>query len=232
MAETGIHVQAIIHLHQALQDLFNTRSDVFIASDMNWYWVEGDNTLKVAPDVMVVFGVSPYDRRSFRSFEEAGAIPSIVFEMASEGTWRNDEEGKFELYEELGVKEYYLFDPEWQYLSSQVKGYRLENSAYRKIPWKNQRLRSQFGFEVAADATMLRLYRLSTGLPILTRAEAMLIAQEQVVREQRKLAEEQRKLAEEQRKLAEEQRRNAALELEIARLRAILGQNPQAGSSS
>ncbi|MGL5095583.1 MAG: Uma2 family endonuclease, partial [Planctomycetia bacterium] len=80
MAETGIHVQAIILLHQALEDFFQGRPDVFIASDMFWYWKEGDSTEKTAPDVMVVPGVGNHDRRSYFSWEEGGAVPAVVFE--------------------------------------------------------------------------------------------------------------------------------------------------------
>src|ERR1700722_1783804 len=93
MAETWLHVRAIMLLHQALEDFFRDRSDVFIASDLFWYWEEGKPASCLAPDVMVVLGVQPRDpreRRSFFSWKEGGAIPAVVFEMASENTWRED----------------------------------------------------------------------------------------------------------------------------------------------
>ena len=70
MAETWLHVQAIMLLHQALEDFFRARPDVFIASDLFWYWQEGSG-LKVAPDVMVVPGVGARPRRSFFSWTPA-----------------------------------------------------------------------------------------------------------------------------------------------------------------
>src|SRR5947209_11535850 len=97
MAETWLHVRAIMWLHQALEDFFRGRPDVFIASDIFWYWEEGNRSACLSPDVMVVTGVQPRDpreRRSFLSWEEGGAIPSAVFEMASENTWQNDLEDK------------------------------------------------------------------------------------------------------------------------------------------
>ena len=45
MAETHIHVQAIVHLNQAMEDFFRDREDVFIASDIFWYWMEGNSDL-------------------------------------------------------------------------------------------------------------------------------------------------------------------------------------------
>src|SRR5205809_5671428 len=94
MAETPIHVAAIMLLHQALEDFFKDRSDVFIASDIFWYFKEGDRskTARISPDVMVVPGVEQrkvYERRSFFSWIE-GAIPAAVFEMASRRTWKKD----------------------------------------------------------------------------------------------------------------------------------------------
>jgi Uma2 family endonuclease len=103
MAETGIHVQAIIQLFEGFQDYLPATS--FIAADMFWYWEEGHPKSRVAPDVMVVKGVGRAHRRSFFTWREGGAVPCIVFEMASEHTWREDLREKRRLYERLGVRE-------------------------------------------------------------------------------------------------------------------------------
>jgi Uma2 family endonuclease len=176
MAETPLHVRAIMLLHQALEDLFHGRDDVYIASDQFWYWEEGNSDARVAPDVMVIVGARPRDpreRRSFKSWEEGGAIPAVVFEMASEGTWQDDIEDKFDRYEELGVREYFLFDPEGEYLVPVLQGYRLHGSAYRRIRASGGELASEFGFRLRAEETMLRLIDAATALPILTRSEAV-----------------------------------------------------------
>lgn len=173
MAETWLHVRAIMWLHQALEDFFRGRPDVFIASDIFWYWEEGNRSACLSPDVMVVTGVQPRDpreRRSFFSWEEGGVAPSVVFEMASENTWQNDVEDKFDRYEELGVREYFLFDPEGLYLVPVLQGYRLRGSAYRRI--RTSALESVLGFGMRAEDTMLRLIDGRTGQPIPTRAEA------------------------------------------------------------
>ena len=169
MAETWLHVQAIMLLHQALEDFFRARPDVFIASDLFWYWEEGNTGARVAPDVMVVPGVGMHPRRSFFSWEEGGAIPAVVFEMASEGTWRDDLDDKFDHYERLGVKEYFLFDPEGLYLVPRLQGYRLSGTAYRRL--RQTELASELGFGLRAEETMLRLIDLKTGQPIPTRRE-------------------------------------------------------------
>ena len=214
MAETGIHVQAIMHLHQALQDFFAARPDVFIASDMFWYWIAGDTDTKNAPDVMVVPGIGNDDRRSFRSFDE-GAIPAVVFEMASENTWRKDENEKYALYESLGVREYFLFDPEALYLSSPLKGYRLNNTAYRRLFPVSDMLESELGFKLKAEGHMLRLYDTVTGLPIPTRAERARDAE-------RKATDAERKATDAERKAAEEHQRADTLQAQVAKLQALL----------
>lgn len=210
MAETGIHVRAIELLHQALEDFFRDRPDVFTAADMFWYWKEGDAESKVAPDVMVVPGVGCHDRRSFFSWEENGAVPAVVFEMASENTWREDLGTKFWRYEELGVREYFLFDPEGLYLVPVLQGFRLNRSAYRRLLSSDDVLESELGFKLRAEGQMLRLIDSRTGQPILTRAEAVERATQLADAEQRRAD-------------AEQQRANA-LQAEVDRLRAMLGQ--------
>lgn len=223
MAETGIHVQAIVWLHQALEDFFRAREGTtYLASDQFWYWREGDPTCRVAPDVMVVPGVSPNPRRSFFSWEENGAVPAVVFEMASEGTWRDDLDDKYDRYEELGVREYFLFDPEGLYLVPPLQGYRLNGTAYRRI--RQDQLTSELGFGLRAEGAMLRLIDLATGLPIPTRAEAVEAAQ------QRANAEQQRADAEQQRADTERQRADS-LQAEVERLRARLQQLGHANGS-
>lgn len=175
MAETWIHVRAIMWLHQALEDFFGNRPDVFIASDIFWYWEKGNKEACISPDVMVVTGVQPRDpheRRSFFSWEEGGAIPAAVFEMASENTWKKDVTEKYEKYAELGVPEYFIFDPEGRYLKNpRLRGFRLRGKTYRPI--SSRELASNLGFQLRAEDTMLRLVDAKSGEPIPTRAEAV-----------------------------------------------------------
>ncbi|QEL20325.1 Uma2 family endonuclease [Limnoglobus roseus] len=207
MAETPIHAEAMMLLHQALQDFYADRSDVFIATDAFWYWEEGNPEARVAPDVMVVPGVGQRDRRSFFSWEDNGAVPAVVFEFASRGTYQTDEEDKFFLYEELGVREYFLFDPEGAYLSTPLKGYRL-GEVYGRLRPTDGMIESLLGFKLRAEGRMLRLYDARNNVPIPTRLE--------------------RADAERQRADAERQRADQ-LQAEVERLKAILaqrGENP------
>ncbi len=176
MAETQLHIQAIVLLLQALQDFFAVRPDVYVAADSYWYWEKGNGNRRVAPDVMVVPGVRPRplaERRSFRSWEEGGAVPAVVFEVASEKTWETDVGRKRHRYSKLRVPEYFLFDPEAKYLSSPLIGYRRGPTRYRRMPLVGGELASDLGFRLRAEGGLCRLIDASTGLPVPTRGEAV-----------------------------------------------------------
>lgn len=213
MAETWLQVRAIMLLHQALEDFFHGRPDVFIASDIFWYWEEGNPKACVAPDVMVVPGVQPRDPRercSFLSWNEEGAIPAVVFEMASRSTVNEDLGEKFWRYEELGVKEYFLFDPEAAHLVPVLQGFRLSGSSYRRLIQTNDELDSELGFRVRSEGTMLRLVYARTGHPILTRAEAVEVERDRA---------------------DTEKLRADALESEVDRLKALLHKHGEQNGS-
>lgn len=195
MAETGIHVVTILMLHQALLDYFRDRPDVYIASDMFWYWKEGDVTARIAPDVMVIPGVGNHLRRSFFSWEEPNH-PQLVFEIASKSTWEKDLSKKHNRYRKLKVPEYIVFDPEALYLPEPLIGYRLNGNRYVRMTLESDgSLATAFGFRVRPEGTNLRLVDSATGHPIPT---------------QREIAESERKRADVERQRAEAARTAAA----------------------
>jgi len=173
MAETQIHVRAIMLLHQALEDFFKDQPDVMIASDIFWYWERGNRKARISPDVMVIPGIQRqdiYENRSYFSWVER-ITPAVVFEMASRKTWKNDLGPKFQKYEKLGVKEYFIFDPEFQFLDDPLIGFRLRGKKYQPIPF--DRMESRLGFRLEKDGYMIRLIDTETGEPVLTRREAI-----------------------------------------------------------
>ncbi len=215
MGETGIHVVAILTLFEVLLDHLST-SD-FIAADMFWYWQQGHSESRVAPDVMVVKGGGRAHRRSFFTWRKNGAVPAVVFEMASLSTWREDLSEKLRLYERLGVREYFLFDPEGEYLRPPLMGFRLVEGRYVILERDDEdRLRSEeLGYGLKAEDTLLRLFDGTTGAPILTRYERVEQSQ-RLAEQERRLAEQERQNAEQERRLAEQERQNAEQERRLA----------------
>nr|WP_305037851.1 hypothetical protein [Halomicronema sp. CCY15110] len=68
----------IVTIKENLELLFRDRPDVFVAGDLLWYPVEGDNTLRQAPDALVVLGRPKGDRGSYQQWKEADIPPSRV----------------------------------------------------------------------------------------------------------------------------------------------------------
>ena len=110
MADGDEHFRAIISVRGTLEVLFRNRGDIYISGDLLLYYDPDDWGKSVAPDVMMVRGVSPRRRRSYVQWEE-GKPPDCVVEVSSPDSGRTDRVRKRELYERLGVAEYFLFDP-------------------------------------------------------------------------------------------------------------------------
>jgi Uma2 family endonuclease len=210
MAETPIHVAAIILVLQALQDLFGHRTDMFLGANMFWYFEQGQPKRRVSPEVLAAKGVAGnHVRRSFRTWEE-GTVPAVTFEISSVKTYKKDLTEKRDLYTRLGVKEYFLFDPDNRYLKPQLQGFRLENGVSVPIaPGPDGGLTSmELGLRLIAEGQILRFIDPKTGKRHLTR-------EEQIQQERRRRKEVKRR-AEKERKRADE------LEAEVARLRSLL----------
>jgi Uma2 family endonuclease len=68
MADNTKPFRWIVMIKENLELLFRDRPDVFVAGDLLWYPVAGDNTLRQAPDALVVFGRPKGDRGSYQQW--------------------------------------------------------------------------------------------------------------------------------------------------------------------
>jgi Uma2 family endonuclease len=95
-----------------LAALFRDVADVLVAGNMFWYPVEGETEIRNAPEVFVVFGRRKGDRGSYQQWQEGNVPVTVTFEVLSPGNdvWEMDD--KLAFYEEYGVEEYYLYDPD------------------------------------------------------------------------------------------------------------------------
>ena len=173
MAETDVHINALIDLREALKDYFREAPQVYVAGNLLLYYEEGNPTASVAPDVFVVQGVAKHARRTYRLWEE-GQPPTVVFEITSRGTRLEDLGNKRALYAMLGVQEYFLYDPLGEYLQPPLQGYRLEEGDYQRLRSEPEAaLTSQvLGLELRLEAGHLRVVNPATGERLLTPAEA------------------------------------------------------------
>jgi len=112
MADNTKQFRVITTIEGNLEILFAADPDVFVGGDLLWYPVEGNRFTRTAPDVLVVFGRPKGDRGSYLQWEENGIAPQVVFEVLSPGNRRAEMEQKFAFYDEFGVEEYYIYDPD------------------------------------------------------------------------------------------------------------------------
>lgn len=123
---THIHQQISMELSTQLHTyLRGKRCKVYPAPfDVRLFEESGDHPENVdtvvQPDLMVVCDPSKVDRRGVHG------APELIIEILSESTRRNDRLTKFKLYQQAGVQEYWIVDPE----SRVVSVYTLEDGAY------------------------------------------------------------------------------------------------------
>ncbi|MBW3587454.1 MAG: Uma2 family endonuclease, partial [Cyanobacteria bacterium 0813] len=111
----------IVTIKENLEILFANYPEIFVAGDLLWYPVQGNNKIRQAPDAMVVFGRPKGDRGSYRQWEEDNIPPQVVFEILSPGNRGGKMGQKLLFYQRYGVQEYYIYDPDDIELSGFVR---------------------------------------------------------------------------------------------------------------
>lgn len=121
MSDNTKQFRWITTIQGGLDALFRDDPNVFVAGDLLWYPVEGDNKTRCAPDVMVVFRRPKGDRGSYLQWREDNIAPQVVFEVLSPGNTLTEMAKKLAFYNRYGVEEYYLYDPDKVDLSGWVR---------------------------------------------------------------------------------------------------------------
>ena len=112
MADNTEQFHWIVVIKENLDLLFADNPSVFVAGDLLWYPVEGNNAICQAPDVMVAFGRPKGRRGSYLQWREDNMAPQVVFEILSPNNRLKELAKKFQFYDLYGVEEYYLYDPD------------------------------------------------------------------------------------------------------------------------
>ena len=221
MAENDAQAIALMYAVTGLRDHFRHRPDVYVSGNLLIYYEEGNVNASVAPDTFVVFGVPNHIRPIYKVWEE-GKAPDFVLEIASPSTWDKDQGPKRELYESLGVREYWQYDPTGDYLEPPLRCLRLLGGEYEPMAQTEAEDGSPamysavLGLDVCIVQGELRFHDPATGQNILTLTES----NEEREREKRARQEsEQARLRAEQARQQAEEARHAAearLEQEVA----------------
>ena len=201
MADNTKQFRWIVTIQGGLDALYANDPNVFVAGDLLWYPVEGDNTICTAPDAMVVFGRPKGDRGSYQQWRENHIAPQVVFEVLSPGNRQMEIVRKLGFYEHYGVEECYIFDPDGGVLS----GWRRVQGQWRAIEPMSGFVSPRLGVRFELANGELELYG-PDGRRFATFVE---MSQQRAAEQQRADAEQQRADAEQQRADAEQQRADA-----------------------
>merc|ERR1712054_611367 len=194
VAETYIHLYAILTTLEVLKQYLSGQQGTVLANQF-MYYSQGLPRMRVAPDVMVIFNVEPGGRDNYKIWEEK-EVPQVIFEMTSPGTKNQDQEFKKTLYEQLGVKEYWLFDPKGEWIPEQLKGYRLRNTVYEVIEDNRS---EPLQLQLKVEGQLIGFYREDTGKKLLIPEELATALQEK----ETELQEKETELQQEKQKLSE-----------------------------
>lgn len=208
MGETDLHREEMTRLIQLLKRFYAGRS-VYVSGDLLVFYEQGNPKKFIVPDVFVVKGIQPYERRFYKLWVEHKP-PDVILEVTSRKTKKTDTTKKPALYRRLRVPEYFLFDPTQDYLDPPLQGYRLVGEGYEPVARdaEGAMVSEQLGMRLRPEGRYLMLHRLDTGERLLTAEEALQL-------------EAEARQAEVEARQAEAEARRAA-EAEVARLREEL----------
>lgn len=202
IADNTLQFRWIVTIQGGFAALYRNQPDVFVAGDLLWYPVEGQPTIRQAPDTLVVYGRPKGERGSYLQWREDHIAPLIVFEVLSPGNTRREMERKLLFYQRYGVEEYYIYDPDHGELDGYIRNGEWLNPIATMQGWVSPRSGVRFALE-GVDL-------------VLTRSDGELFKSYLELEEERIAAETARQQAETARQQAED--RAAAL---AARLRAL-----------
>ena len=107
----------IFYCFDCLRSHWRGQRDVFVGADQFIHRVPdydpktNPDKPPIAPDVYVAFGVANRHRGSYVPWEE-GKVPDFVMEVAAPWSREQDAEEKPGIYAEMGVPEFFLYDPD------------------------------------------------------------------------------------------------------------------------
>jgi Uma2 family endonuclease len=178
MGEASVHAALVHYLVKVLRWLLRGQACA-VYNNLNFYQTPNPREYPLEPDIAVIKGIHFRHVRSWR-VGKTGPAPQVVFEIASEETWKKDLHEKPMQYASMGVEEYFAYDPNdppaWRGTSQRLFGWQLEKGkrAMRAMPVDaSGRLWSpSLDSFLVPEMEYLRLYD-RNGQPRPTEAEAL-----------------------------------------------------------
>jgi Uma2 family endonuclease len=198
LAENTEQYRWIVIIKENLEILFANNPNVFIAADLLWYpiQVEIPPAPRQAPDVMVIFGRPKGRRGSYIQWREYNISPQVAFEILSPSnkTRRGEDEmeEKFDFYQQYGVEEYYIYDPDTLALGGWLRQGQILTPITDLSRWVSPRLGIQFEWQPRQEL-VLRHPEGQRFLSSVELAEQAKLTEQQLVQTEQQLIQEQQK---------------------------------------
>src|SRR5437660_7693745 len=147
--------------------------DVYVTGNMMIYYVEGEPEYCICPDVFVVKRCPRHPRVVYKVWEE-GKVPDFALETSSEYTYGIDRRLKRQLYSELGIGEYVLYDPTGARLTPALQAFSLVKGIYKPMKGSPESgfVSRQLGIVFRLEAGELVMTDKATGKRLLSGQEA------------------------------------------------------------
>ncbi len=176
MAETQANAVQMVDLIFALTSLVKSQGrgdETAVGGNQLMYYNKLNGRDHLAPDVYVILDYAPPPPPSWRMWEH-GKFPEIIFEITSPSTADSDvsEEagkGKRWRYGMLGVKEYYIYDPQGE-LDPPLQGFALQGTRLEPLAMEpgGSLYSPLLGAELRQVGAFLRVIDPATSVPFLT----------------------------------------------------------------
>jgi Uma2 family endonuclease len=227
MAETDLHRDWMITNIERLER-FYAGQRVYVSGNLLIYYQEGDPTKSVAPDAFVVKNCKPGRREIFQVWKERRR-PNFVLETTSKTTRREDRNKKKLIYAQMGVAEYFLYDPRGDWLKPPLQGFRLRDGVYESIPADADGgiTSKELGIRFVLEHGELAMFDAVTGERLQSQREWAQQQTERAEQAEGRAQQAEGRAQEAERRLSEEAMARQALENELARLRAAKKTNGQ-----
>ena len=132
MAVSDRHRRILFRTIETLEAHYAQQPDVYVSGDILMYYVEGDPSQVISPDVLVSFGLEKKERLTYLVWVE-GKLPDFVMEFSSKTTHDTDLGPKKDRYASLGIQDYFLYDAVGLYLPTPLMGFTLVDGVYESI---------------------------------------------------------------------------------------------------
>src|SRR5436190_6846294 len=154
IAENTLQYEWIVTIKGNLEALFADNPNIFVAGDLLWYPVEGHPEIRQAPDTLIAFGRPHEHRGSYMQWVEDGVAPHVVFEVLSPGNRAGEMARKFKFYDQYGVEEYYIYDPD----RNDLVGWLRKDGELQEIAVMNGWTSPRLGVRFNCGETLKMLY--------------------------------------------------------------------------